>query len=192
MELNLPRLFFGQYEVIGSTMGTFREFDELTALVAGGLPVVLDSVHPLGGLPGCPRAAGFGAQFGKVVLRHRGGRPGGVPLPPFPAHRHGGAAAETGCSGNRERQRDGGPGSMRSRAPRPAVPDATMAPVNDQKWDQVDEYMARALIGEDDILQGALQASHEAGLPAISVSPRAGQVPSRAGPADGRAVGYSR
>jgi NADPH:quinone reductase-like Zn-dependent oxidoreductase len=70
VELNLAKLFFGQYEVIGSTMGTFREFEELTALVASGLPIVVDSVFPLEDYPAALEYLEWGAQFGKVVLRH--------------------------------------------------------------------------------------------------------------------------
>ena len=70
VELRLPRLFFGQYELIGSTMGTFSEFDELTRLVAGGLPVVVDSTYPLDGYPIALARLRSGEQFGKLVLRH--------------------------------------------------------------------------------------------------------------------------
>lgn len=70
VELSLPRLFFGHYEVIGSTMGTFREFDEVTALVADGLDVHLDSVYALADYPVALEHLEAGAQFGKVVLRH--------------------------------------------------------------------------------------------------------------------------
>jgi NADPH:quinone reductase-like Zn-dependent oxidoreductase len=70
VEVNLARLFFGQYEIIGSTMGTFREFDELTRLVAAGLPVHVDSVYPLADYPFALTRMEAGAQFGKVVLRH--------------------------------------------------------------------------------------------------------------------------
>jgi len=70
VEVNLPRLFFGHYELIGSTMGTFREFDELTALVAAGLAVEVDSVYPLAEYPFALERLEAGVQFGKVVLRH--------------------------------------------------------------------------------------------------------------------------
>ncbi|HUC13419.1 MAG TPA: alcohol dehydrogenase catalytic domain-containing protein [Acidimicrobiales bacterium] len=70
VEVNLPRLFFGQFEILGSTMGTFREFDELTRLVAGGLPVHVDSVYPLADYPLALARLEAGVQFGKVVLRH--------------------------------------------------------------------------------------------------------------------------
>jgi zinc-binding alcohol dehydrogenase/oxidoreductase len=70
VELNLPRLFLSQQEVIGSTMGTFKEFDELTALVAGGLPVTVDGAYELKDYPAALGRLASGAQFGKVVLRH--------------------------------------------------------------------------------------------------------------------------
>ncbi len=71
VEVNLPRLFFGQFEIMGSTMGTFREFDELTRLVAAGLPIHVDSVYPLADYPFALARMEAGAQFGKVVLRHQ-------------------------------------------------------------------------------------------------------------------------
>jgi zinc-binding alcohol dehydrogenase/oxidoreductase len=70
VELSLPRLFFGQFEVIGSTMGTFREFDELTALVARGLPVLVDRAYGFEEYPAALARLAAGEQFGKVVLRH--------------------------------------------------------------------------------------------------------------------------
>jgi NADPH:quinone reductase-like Zn-dependent oxidoreductase len=71
VELSLPRLFFKQHEVIGSTMGSYAEWDEVMALVAGGLPVVVDDV--VDGLGAYPEALGRldgGRQLGKVVVRH--------------------------------------------------------------------------------------------------------------------------
>lgn len=73
VEMSLPRLFFGQYEVIGSTMGTYREFDEVTALVGAGLPVAVDSVLPLREYPSALERLGSGDHFGKIVLDHRTG-----------------------------------------------------------------------------------------------------------------------
>jgi zinc-binding alcohol dehydrogenase/oxidoreductase len=71
VELNVAKLFFGQYEIMGSTMGTFREFEELTRLVTAGLPVQVDSVYPLADYPSALDRMEAGAQFGKVVLRHQ-------------------------------------------------------------------------------------------------------------------------
>jgi zinc-binding alcohol dehydrogenase/oxidoreductase len=70
VEVNLARLFLSQHEVIGSTMGTFKEFDEVTALVADGVPVVVDNVLELEDYPAALERLESGAQFGKVVLRH--------------------------------------------------------------------------------------------------------------------------
>ena len=71
VELSLPRLFFKQHEIIGSTMGSYAEFDEVTRLVSQGLPVVIDEVvDGLGGLPGALERMEAGAQLGKIVIRH--------------------------------------------------------------------------------------------------------------------------
>ena len=70
VELSLPRLFFGQFEVIGSTMGTFGEFDKLSVLVADGLPVLVDSTYGFDEYPAALARLASGDQFGKVVLRH--------------------------------------------------------------------------------------------------------------------------
>lgn len=70
VELNLPRLWFGQHEVIGSTMGSYREFDQVTALVAAGLPVHVDVVEPVDRYPAALERLARGEQMGKVVLHH--------------------------------------------------------------------------------------------------------------------------
>ena len=45
VELNLPRLFFKQIEIIGSTMGSYQEFADVTrASSTSGLPVQVDEV----------------------------------------------------------------------------------------------------------------------------------------------------
>jgi NADPH:quinone reductase-like Zn-dependent oxidoreductase len=72
VELSLPRLFFKQHEIIGSTMGSYAEFDQVTRLVAGGgVPVVVDEA--LDGLDQFPKALERlerGDQLGKLVLLH--------------------------------------------------------------------------------------------------------------------------
>jgi NADPH:quinone reductase-like Zn-dependent oxidoreductase len=74
VELTLPRLFFGQFEIIGSTMGSYEEFAQVTELVAQGLPVIVDEVVPgLAGYPDALERLGRGAQLGKIVLRHDDG-----------------------------------------------------------------------------------------------------------------------
>ena len=71
VELSLPRLFFKQHEIIGSTMGSYAEFDQVTRLVAaGGVPVVVDDV--LEGLDRFPEALERlerGDQLGKIVIQ---------------------------------------------------------------------------------------------------------------------------
>ena len=51
VELNLPRLFFKQIEIIGSTMGSYGEFAEVTRLSTQGLPSRSTSVLPLAEYP---------------------------------------------------------------------------------------------------------------------------------------------
>jgi len=43
-------------------------------------------------------------------------------------------------------------------------------------WDKVDQYLADTVVRPDEALQAALEASDEAGLPAISVSPAHGKL----------------
>ena len=70
VEISIPRLFFRQHELIGSTMGSYHEFEQVTALVARGLPVPVDVVLPLDRLPEALARLEEGAQLGKIVLRH--------------------------------------------------------------------------------------------------------------------------
>ena len=70
VELNLPRLFFKQHEIIGSTMGSYTEFDEVSALVGGGLPVFVDQVVPLDQYQAALERLERGEQLGKIVLDH--------------------------------------------------------------------------------------------------------------------------
>jgi NADPH:quinone reductase-like Zn-dependent oxidoreductase len=70
VEINLPRLFFKQHEIIGSSMGSYQEFAELTTLVDNGLDVHVDQVFPLGDYEAALAHLEAGDQLGKVVLRH--------------------------------------------------------------------------------------------------------------------------
>ena len=72
VELDLPRLFFKQIEVIGSSMGSYEEFATVTRLVAAGLPVVVDSEYPLAQYATALDRLEHGAQLGKIVLTHPG------------------------------------------------------------------------------------------------------------------------
>lgn len=71
VELNLPRLFFKQYEIIGSTMGSYDEWDQVGGFMSAGLPVEVD--HVFEGLESYPEALNrleAGTQLGKIVIRH--------------------------------------------------------------------------------------------------------------------------
>jgi zinc-binding alcohol dehydrogenase/oxidoreductase len=70
VEVNLPRLFFKQHEIIGSSMGSYQEFAELTALVDGGLDVHVDRTFPLADYAAALAHLEAGEQLGKVVLTH--------------------------------------------------------------------------------------------------------------------------
>jgi NADPH:quinone reductase-like Zn-dependent oxidoreductase len=69
-EVNIPRLFFKQYEIIGSSMGSYEEFDQLLALMNAGLPVHIDSVLPLDQYQAALTRLEQGQQLGKIVLQH--------------------------------------------------------------------------------------------------------------------------
>ena len=69
-EVNIPRLFFKQYEIIGSSMGSYEEFDQLLALMNAGLPVHVDSVLPLDNYLDALMRLENGQQLGKIVLQH--------------------------------------------------------------------------------------------------------------------------
>ncbi len=56
VEVDLPRLFFKQIEIIGSTMGSYEEFDDVVRLVEQGLPVAVDEVFPSADYPRRSRA----------------------------------------------------------------------------------------------------------------------------------------
>lgn len=69
-EVNIPRLFFKQYEIIGSSMGSYEEFDQLLALMNAGLPVHIDSVLSLDKYADALARLEQGQQLGKIVLQH--------------------------------------------------------------------------------------------------------------------------
>jgi zinc-binding alcohol dehydrogenase/oxidoreductase len=73
VEITLPRLFFKQIEIIGSTMGSYQEFDELLALVDSGLAITIDRTYPIEGYQEALARLEVGDQLGKIVLTHQGG-----------------------------------------------------------------------------------------------------------------------
>jgi zinc-binding alcohol dehydrogenase/oxidoreductase len=72
VEVNLPRLFFKQYEIIGSSMGSYEEFDQLLALVDQGLPIAIDSVYDIAHYEDALQRLSKGEHLGKIVLQHDG------------------------------------------------------------------------------------------------------------------------
>ncbi|WP_436796009.1 zinc-binding dehydrogenase [Actinospongicola halichondriae] len=70
VEIDLPKLFFKQIEIIGSTMGSYEEFDAVVRLVEQGLPIAVDEVFDRADYPAALDRLRSGDQLGKVVLRH--------------------------------------------------------------------------------------------------------------------------
>jgi zinc-binding alcohol dehydrogenase/oxidoreductase len=70
VELSLPRLFFKQFEIIGSSMGSYQEFADLVRLVEQGLPITVDTVTPLADYEQALARLEAGEQLGKIVLQH--------------------------------------------------------------------------------------------------------------------------
>jgi NADPH:quinone reductase-like Zn-dependent oxidoreductase len=70
VEVNLPRLFFKQTEIIGSTMGSPPEFAEMVDAFAAGLEVVVDSVVGFEDYPAALELLRSGKQLGKIVIDH--------------------------------------------------------------------------------------------------------------------------
>jgi NADPH:quinone reductase-like Zn-dependent oxidoreductase len=67
--LDLRRLFWFQWSLLGSTMGTSREFAEIVALGnAGKLRPPVDAIYPLADGATAYRRLAAGRQFGKLVL----------------------------------------------------------------------------------------------------------------------------
>lgn len=70
VETDVRRLFWNQWSLMGSTMGSDAEYDAVTAeFLTGRLRPVVDSVHTLDSAAGAMARLASGAQFGKVVVR---------------------------------------------------------------------------------------------------------------------------
>ncbi len=70
VELELPRLFFKQLDIIGGTCGSQEEFATATEFMAEGLDLVIDEILPLVDYPRALERLKAGDQFGKIVLEH--------------------------------------------------------------------------------------------------------------------------
>lgn len=67
--LEIRRIFWKQLNVLGSTMGTRRDFAAMLRLYADGLQPIVDTVLPLDQAAEAHRRMEEGQQFGKIVLR---------------------------------------------------------------------------------------------------------------------------
>jgi NADPH:quinone reductase-like Zn-dependent oxidoreductase len=67
-EISMPRLFFRQADLLGSTMGNASEFEAVLQAIDGGLRPVVDSVYPLSDVQAALARLDAAEQFGKVVL----------------------------------------------------------------------------------------------------------------------------
>jgi len=67
-EVTMPRLFFRQADMLGSTMGNAREFEAVLDAIDNGLRPVVDHVYPLSEVQAALNRLDTAEQFGKVVL----------------------------------------------------------------------------------------------------------------------------
>src|SRR6202158_1737784 len=67
-EITMPRLFFRQAGLLGSTMGNASEFESVLKAIDTGLRPVVDSVYPLSEVEAALTRLDAAEQFGKVVL----------------------------------------------------------------------------------------------------------------------------
>jgi NADPH:quinone reductase-like Zn-dependent oxidoreductase len=68
-EVDIRQVFWNQISILGTTMGSPREFAAMLELYeTGRLKPVVDSVFPLGDAPAAHRRMDTGQQFGKIVL----------------------------------------------------------------------------------------------------------------------------
>jgi NADPH:quinone reductase-like Zn-dependent oxidoreductase len=68
-ELTMPRLFFAQADLLGSTMGNAGEFEAVLAAIERGLRPQVDSTYPLDDVVAALERLDAAGQFGKVTLR---------------------------------------------------------------------------------------------------------------------------
>ena len=67
-EIMMPRLFWGQLDLLGSTMGNAGEFEAVLKAIDEGLRPVVDRVYPLSEVQAALTRLDAAEQFGKVVL----------------------------------------------------------------------------------------------------------------------------
>ncbi len=67
-EIGMPRLFWGQLDLLGSTMGNAEEFEAVLKAIDQGMRPVVDEVYPLDDVRAALQRLEGGEQFGKVVV----------------------------------------------------------------------------------------------------------------------------
>jgi NADPH:quinone reductase-like Zn-dependent oxidoreductase len=67
-EVAMARLFWGQLDMLGSTMGNAGEFEDVLEAIGEGLRPVVDEVFPLDDVQAALTRLDAAEQFGKVVL----------------------------------------------------------------------------------------------------------------------------
>jgi NADPH:quinone reductase-like Zn-dependent oxidoreductase len=67
-EISMPRLFFRQADLLGSTMGNASEFAAVLTAIDAGLRPVVDKIYPLDRVQDALTRVDTSEQFGKVVL----------------------------------------------------------------------------------------------------------------------------
>ena len=67
-EIAMPRLFWGQLDMLGSTMGNASEFEAVLKALDAGLRPVVDRAYPLDEVEAALTRLDAAEQFGKVVL----------------------------------------------------------------------------------------------------------------------------
>lgn len=67
-EIAMPRLFWGQLDLLGSSMGNAAEFEAVLKAIDGGLRPVVDKVYTLADVQAALTRLDAAEQFGKVVL----------------------------------------------------------------------------------------------------------------------------
>jgi NADPH2:quinone reductase len=71
-EITMPRLFWGQMDLLGSTMGNAGEFESVLKAIDNGLRPVVDRIYPLAEVQAALTRLDAAEQFGKVVLTMEG------------------------------------------------------------------------------------------------------------------------
>ena len=67
-EITMPRLFWGQLDLLGSSMGNATEFESVLQAMDNGLRPVIDNAYPLAEVEAALTRLDAAEQFGKVVL----------------------------------------------------------------------------------------------------------------------------